>query len=727
MAILKDIRILIRAFPVFLVVFLLHRLLFWFTFSSELSHIDSGNILQSWWIGFRFDLRVILVFFLGFLGLSFLTHWGFKFTSRPERYLYPLQVGIMSLGLCFFLLIFWVDMGHYSYLSERLSSKVFALLTNLDITVQTAYQSYPLLRLFFGFVVCAALIIFIFLRVIFYNKPDQSGGDYGLKGTYRNRGDHLIFFPHRRYSWRDVLIGFVAFLFMMISIHSKFSQYPLRWSEAYFSKSNYINQFALNPLHNLFDTYKFSQITYREVDIVDEVEQVKADLGISDSKGALLVRPVVPQPLFKTPPHVVVIMMESLAAYKISAYGAPLNTTPNLDQIIRESLWFDNFHVSVIGTAASIFCFVTGIPDLNEEETASRNPLVVDQHTMINNFKDHDKYYFIGGDANWGNIRGILKNNIFGLNLLEEKDFVQGRADIWGISDLDLFEEAHKKFDSLHESGSGKRFFAFIQTSGYHMPHTIPKRTEGFEVLPLSEEHQKKYGFQSEKSYNSLRFSDHVLGYFFSLAKKSEYYKNTLFVIFGDHGRRIHFDAIQLGSFYRKHGFSSYHIPLVFHSPLLPESLKGKRDSILGYEPDILPTLQSMVGVEGVSTSFGLDLLSPATQQRRGIFLKGSGALQIRFFDGERIIYTGPDKTSQIKSYRTRDFLSQFRAHQVSLGSVDEQEDSVANSQVREFLNEDEDITEEVSSLARLARAYFKTIKYKLRNNQKEKVVSEKN
>lgn len=686
MSVIKDFRTLFRAFFVFFFVFLIHRVLFWIVFSPKnINDISMSEVIQSWFLGLRFDLRIISIFLLTFLILFFFLRWILKWVDKPERFLLSLQASFLTTGLWLFMVISWLDMGNYSYLSERLNSKIFALMSNMGIAWRVLYESYPLLWIIFGIVGSLVVVTYIILKFVFHKK-----------------GESLIFSPNRRYGRWDILLGFVGFLFILFSIHSKISQYPLRWSEAYFSKNNYINQFALNPLHNIFDTYKFSKRIYEDEDILGEIREVQKDLGVrSNSEDSLLIRYVDPKPLFENEPNIVVIMMESLAAFKVGAYGAPLNTTPHLDKIIRDSLWFDNFHVNQTGTAASIFCLITGIPDLNEEETASRNPLIVDQHTMVNNFKEYEKYYFIGGDANWGNIRGVLKNNIYNLNLIEEKDFSQSRTDIWGISDLEVFEEAHKRFQSLKD----KKFFAFIQTAGYHIPHTLPKRRGGFEELPLSEEHREKYGLESERKYNSLRFSDHALGHFFNLARKSDYYKNTLFVIYADHGLSSSGES-QLSSFYKDNGFTIYHVPLVFHSPLLPKHLMGKKNSILGYEPDILPTLQSMVGISGVNSSFGLDLLSKKAQRRKGIFLKGVGAMPIKFFDGKRMVYTSPNKESAIKSYKTKDFLKQLKA--IPFGS--------------DFLNEEEELSDEIKELALLGRSYFKVMKFKLRNNQKERV-----
>lgn len=689
-SILEDLQTSLRAFFVFLFVFLFHRVLFWLTFSHQmLDDISWVEVIKAWWLGFRFDLRVILIFFLAFYMLFFVLRWVFKLTYKPERFLRPLQVGLMSLGLYGFLFTFWADFGNYAYLSERLSSKIFTQVTlfGFGTSWQMIWVSYPLLWIIFGFITVSTLL-FLFISKFVFRGSEQS----------------LIFFPHKRYYWTDMGIGLVCVLFMVFGIYSHTSRYSLRWGEAYFSRSNFVNQFALNPLHNVFDTYRFSGITYGDEDISEEIKQVKEDLGIPEAQGTLLRRTLKPQPLFATPPNVVIIMMESLASFQVGAYGAPLSVTPHLDKIISESLWFDNFYVNQMGTSSSIFCFITGIPDLSEEEMASRNPLIIDQHTMINNFKDYKKYYFIGGDANWANIGGILTNNIHHLNLMEGNSFGRETINVWGISDLELLEEAHETF----KSQKNERFFAIIQTSSYHSPYVIPQRREGFEVLPLTDSQAKNYGFVDEGGYNALRFADHALGYFLKLAKSSDYYKDTLFVLYADHGNSFHNQA-HLSSFYRQHGFPIYHIPLVFHSARLPSELKGKIDSRLGHEPDILPTIQSMVGIEGVNSSFGLDLLSEEALRRKGVFFKGSGGFPVKFFDGQRMIYTSFEKDSKIKSYKTKDFLKQLRV----LG-LD-----------REFLNEEEEVSGEVRGLAELGRSYFKTIKFKTRNNQKSRVNQE--
>lgn len=714
----KDLKLLIKSYFVFFTVFFVHRVFFWFQFHDATVKVPQALKLNSWWVGLRFDVRIISLYFLIGLILFAFMRLGFKLffvlqrkasnnlasnnsaTKNAEsltqketqryysfqKFYQKLQIAYVALGLLFFTAVFWVDIGNYAYLEERLTSKIFALLASPEIALGMVAQSYPM------YIILPGLLFVIWL---FYKLTSQL--------IFLGSQAHSFFRLDQSYNRKDALKFVVSFFVVALLIHSKFSQYPLRWSEAYFSKHHYLNQFALNPVQNIFDTYKFSKSSYTLESVKDEMNLVKQELGLQPDDSDLLVRlqKANPIPELKNVENVVVIMMESLAAFKLGAFGGPLETTPNFDKLAKESLLFENFHVIQTGTAASIFCFITSIPDLNEEETASRNPLVVDQHTMINNFVDHEKYYFIGGDANWGNIRGVIKNNINDVHLLEEKDFkTASKTDIWGISDLELFKQANQKLESLN-----KPFFAFIQTAGYHRPYTIPRKKDGFESKTISEEDIKNYGFESEDEFNALRFSDHALGQFFELAKKSKYYDKTLFVVYADHGLRS-YNQVQLSQFYKSQFFPVHHIPFLIHSPALPKDLKGHRDSTLGYQPDMLPTIQSMLGVEGPNSSFGLDLRSEQARKRKGVFLRASGALPVKFFDGERVITTGLEDTSEIKSFRTENFVDQLK--------------SIASDN---YINQEEKITADIEKKARIGRAYLKTIKYKLKNNQKAKVI----
>lgn len=47
-------------------------------------------------------------------------------------------------------------------------------------------------------------------------------------------------------------------------------------------------------------------------------------------------------------------MLESLGTSAVGAYGNPLNPTPNLDRLAKESWFFRHFYVPVTGTAKTV-------------------------------------------------------------------------------------------------------------------------------------------------------------------------------------------------------------------------------------------------------------------------------------------------------------------------------------------------------------------------------------
>ena len=115
--------------------------------------------------------------------------------------------------------------------------------------------------------------------------------------------------------------------------------------------------------------------------------------------------------------------MESVGVKPMSFYGNPINSTPKMDSIIQESVSFSNFYVHKSGTAASVFSSVTGLPDIENVRTASRNPLIQDQRILFDQFDGYEKLYFIGGSANWANIRSVFQSNINNLKIFEEGSY----------------------------------------------------------------------------------------------------------------------------------------------------------------------------------------------------------------------------------------------------------------------------------------------------------------
>ena len=345
----------------------------------------------------------------------------------------------------------------------------------------------------------------------------------------------------------------------------------------------------------------------------DYYDQISAYLGVARPDKTTLdyTRTVAARTHVDTPPNVVIVFLESFAGYKTGSFGNPLNPTPYFDRLAKDGVLFTNFYTPHTGTARSVFAALTGLPDVEVNKTSTRNPLVVDQHTIINHFTDYEKLYFIGGSANWGNIRGVLQHNIRDLKMYEEGSFTRPRMDVWGIDDLSLFIEANQVLRT-----QDKPFFAIIQTAGNHRPYHIPQDNEGFELREEDQKALRTAGFIGNDEFNAFRFMDHSLGKFMEQASKEGYFDNTLFFFFGDHGITAY--AGEHSPAYLTHTqLSGMHTPFLIYAPkLLPAQVIDR----IGSELDVLPTAAGLAGIDYINTTLGRDLFDPQFDDRRHAF-----------------------------------------------------------------------------------------------------------
>ena len=396
-------------------------------------------------------------------------------------------------------------------------------------------------------------------------------------------------------------------------IFGKLSYYPLRWSDAFFSPNNYTAAVALNPVLYFFNTLKNKQIKFDITKTQKYYPLISEYLGVTnpDKTNLNFSRHYPAQARFETPPNIVMVFLESFASYKTGAFGNQLNPTPYFDEIEKNSLSFRNYFTPHTGTARSVFAAITGLPDIEVNKTSSRNPLVVEQRTIINDFTDYEKFYFIGGSANWGNVRGILQHNIQGLNLYEEGSYTLPRMDVWGIDDTSLFIESNWVLRKQK-----KPFFAIIQTSGNHRPYHIPEESYGFKLREVNNKLLKKNGFIGVDEFNAFRFMDHSLGYFIEQAKKETYFTNTIFVFYGDHGISG-YPGEHSPDYLGIQDISGLHTPLIFYAPGL---IKPAQKDKIASELDLLPTIAGLTGIEYTNTTLGRDLMNPRYDDQRYAF-----------------------------------------------------------------------------------------------------------
>ena len=501
------------------ILFSLLRGAFALAFAPPGGGLPAAVLAKAFLLGARFDARLAVLVALPLLALG-----GVRALSPFERLTarrgWAWYLAVSHLLLFF---VYAVDFGYYAYAASRVNVSILQFLYNPDTSAGMIWASYPVVRHALGLALASWAVL---------------------------RGARLLL--ERAAHWpeataprrRRIAASIVVALIAAGAVYGKFSWYPLRWSDAYFSTSTFAADLAHNPVLYFAETLRKKPAAYDLAKVRAAYPLVAKYLGIANPDPARLVyarrseprgrRPAPPASRHGAPPrrpNVVIVLLESFAAYKTGSFGNPLDPTPRFDALAREGTLYTRFFTPTWGTARSVWATVTGLPDVETDLTATRNPLLVSQNTILNDFTGYEKLYFLGGSLNWANIRGLLAANIAGLRLFEEGSFSAPRVDVWGISDLDLFEEANRVF-----TGIGKPFVAIVQTSGSHRPYTIPKNRRGFEPRQIADAEAQRHGFGAADEYNAFRFLDHAVGVFIEGARREPWFADTIFLFYGDHG-----------------------------------------------------------------------------------------------------------------------------------------------------------------------------------------------
>ncbi len=609
-------------------------------------------------------LSSITILFILILVWLFVTKNCNPFENSFSKKVFKVYFFIITVALVF---LYAVDFQNYDYLHERLNASVMNYLSDAKISMNMVWETYPVVTLIILIIICTAILFWLINH--WYNRTKKSV----YEGT----------------SLARIIIGFVFALVLGLGVFGKFSQYPLRWSDAFVFDDNFKSNLSLNPVQSFLSTLKFKNSTYDLQKVKQYYPLMTQYLGVANPDSAHLnykrIHTAAPG---ANKPNVVVVICESFSGYKSSMWGNPLNTTPYFNQMCENGIFFDRCFTPAYGTARGVWAVVTGIPDVEFPNTSSRNPAYVNEHTIINDYKGYQKFYFIGGSLSWANIRGLLTNNIDSLRLYEQDDYPVKSIDVWGISDKNLFLQANDVFKQQKAP-----FFAVIQTADNHRPYTIPEEDrKSFSLENYPTDTLKKYGFESNAELNAFRFTDFSFKTFIEAAKKETYFNNTIFVFVGDHG--IRGDAGNMfPEAWEKDGLTTQHVPLLFYAPAL---LKPQRSDRTCSQVDLIPSVSSLANISFTNTTIGRNLFDTTHTEN------------VRF---KNLAFLFDPLIKQI-GIITDQYVF---VNDLSTGKKD-----FRSSENNKPLPASPETAEDRKELEKLAEAYYQTSKYLLLNNKKQ-------
>jgi phosphoglycerol transferase MdoB-like AlkP superfamily enzyme len=176
-------------------------------------------------------------------------------------------------------------------------------------------------------------------------------------------------------------------------------------------------------------------------------------------------------------------------------------------------------------------------------------------------------------------------------------------------------------------------FFGVILTLSNHAPFNLP------DPLPFP---RLRTGDHLEGRFNGMRYADWALGEFFRLASREAYFRDTLFVITGDHGFAVPPNVTPMA-------LARFNVPLLFYAP---EHLPPQRRDTVASQVDIGPSVMKLIGIDDPHQAWGRDLFSPALKDAGFAVLKPSGSEEVvALIEGDRILLRDPKNRAELYRY----------------------------------------------------------------------------
>ncbi len=314
----------------------------------------------------------------------------------------------------------------------------------------------------------------------------------------------------------------------------------------------------------------------------------------------------------KTPPNIVLIMVEGLGRAFTNRGAYMGNFTPFLDSLSKQSLYWPNF-LSEGGRTFAVLPSVLGsLPfgknGFNEMSTAMPEHVSLASVLGRNGFQSA---FYYGGDAHFDFMDDFMRKSgigkiqdiaSFGVGYQKMPSSSSGFS--WGYGDKELFR---KYFADLVKQPAGP-YVNVLLTLSTHSPFLVndqQKWGDRFEMrmteLGMSDNAMKSLR-QYKQQLASVLFLDNALQYFFNEYSKRPEFANTVFLVTGDH---------RLPEIPMTTKLDRYHVPLIIYSPLLKRTAEMQAIST---HFDITPSI-----LQWLKNSYQLSIPATATWMGAGL------------------------------------------------------------------------------------------------------------
>lgn len=540
-----------------LVVFLTTRCVLWLT------HLDEAGSasLSVFAIGLLYDLA-FLVYAILPLGIYLLVCPPALWRTRGHRWL--LQV-IMTVSLFVMLFVAIAEWLFWDEFGVRFNFIAVDYLVYSDEVLNNILESYPV-----GKLLSAVAVIAIVLRVVLFKQVKSA-----LQAELP--------------SWRQRLATISVLLVLAgISLQLVDQQNPRGQGG-----NAYQHELASNGPYQFFAAFRNNELDYQQfystLPKAESAQLMRAELNEPNAQftgtDPLDIRRAITSPGAVRTPNIVLVTIESLSAKYLGSNGDTRGLTPYLDELRKQSLYFNNFYATGTRTDRGLEAITLSMPPTPGRSIVKR----VGRESGFASLGQqlaavgYDAVFVYGGRGYFDNMNAFFSGN--GYRVVDQTSVDESQIhfkNAWGMADEDLYNQALNLADN--DFAKKQPFLLQLMTTSNHRPYTYPE------------------GRIDIKSGNgrdgAVKYTDYAIGKFLEKARTKPWFDNTIFVFVADH---------TAGSAGREDlPIENYQIPLFIYAPKM---IDARESADLASQIDLAPTLLGLLNLDYQSTFFGRNLL----------------------------------------------------------------------------------------------------------------------
>jgi phosphoglycerol transferase MdoB-like AlkP superfamily enzyme len=552
---INFLKYLLKTAMFWLLFFAFYRLVFILFNLGYSAEATVGALAKSFLVGIRLDLSMT-----GYLLMLVSVVQGVM-VGVGGQFSYKVLQGIQLFFIIAFTALLLGNINLYAYWGRLLDAEGFSFLKTPWVIVASVrwYESLLFLILLVGFSWGAVWLNKLWMR------PLQTS---------------------KKLSWLSA--GMAAFIvlfvgaLMIIPIRGSFGVAPINTGVAYFSSHNYANHAAINPLWNLF--YSFKRMDAR-MHHYKFMETATAD-SIFDEMTA--VNGSYKNLLNVEQPNIVIILLEGFSTQVIGSLGG-IPASPNFDALTRDGVLFSNIYAASDRSDKGLVATLAGyqvVPAYSIIQYPEKSQSLNFLPQRLRKAGYDNMTYLYGGDIGFKGMNSFVTLSGFD-KVISISDFPRSTlGQKWGVHDEYTFERLVQEIEHAPETNP---WFKFYFTLSSHEPFDVP----------MEQVYDNPY-------VNSVHYTDRCLGDFFEKVKQMPSWSNTLYILIADHG-------VAGPERYSSQMKERYHIPMLWTGGAL--DVKDTVVHTLGSQTDLVATLLNQLEIDDQGFPFSKNLLDDGVEE----------------------------------------------------------------------------------------------------------------